>query len=120
MRYTYDNSDGNEENPHHPPVRVQLGPQSTDEMAELGLQVLPKSLADAARLVQSFVDRDALANVALGEMRVRERAQQRRIPGVPGRELVEVGRFADAIPHLEAAIRLDERPPARTTISARR
>src|SRR5262249_47290927 len=66
MRYTYDNSEQNHENPRHPPVRVQLGPQSTDEMAELGLQVLPKSLADAARLVQSFVDRDALANVALG------------------------------------------------------
>jgi tetratricopeptide (TPR) repeat protein len=109
MRYTYDNSEQNPENPHHPPVRVLLGPQSTDEMAELGLQVLPKSLADAARLVQSFVDRDALANVALGEMRVRDSPNNEEYREFLGGSLVEVGRFADAIPHLQAAIRLDEK-----------
>ena len=108
MRYTYDNSEQNPENPHHPPVRVLLGPQSTDEMAELGLQVLPKSLADAARLVQSFVDRDALANVALGEMRVRNAPNNAEYRAFLGASLVEVGRFADAIPPLQEAIRLDE------------
>jgi Flp pilus assembly protein TadD len=109
MRYTYDNSDQNQDNPHHPPVRVRLGPQSTDEMAELGLQVLPKSLADAASLVQSFVDRDALANVTLGETRVRDSPDNAEYRAFLGASLVEVGRFADAIPHLQAAIRLDEK-----------
>jgi Flp pilus assembly protein TadD/mono/diheme cytochrome c family protein len=41
MRYTYDNSSGNEHNPHHPPVRVKAGNRSEDEMAHLWLQVLP-------------------------------------------------------------------------------
>jgi len=109
MRYTYDNSAQNAENPHRPPVRVQLGPQSTDEMAELGLQVLPKSLADAATLVQSFVDRDALANVTLGEQRVRETPNNAEYRAFLGSSLIEVGRFAEAIPHLEAAIRLNDR-----------
>ena len=109
MQYTYDNSEQNRENPHHPPVRVQLGPQSTDEMAELGLQVLPKSLADAATLVQSFVDRDAAANVALGEARVRESPNNAESRALLGSSLIEVGRFADAIPHLQAAIRLNGR-----------
>jgi tetratricopeptide (TPR) repeat protein len=109
MRYTYDNSEANGENPHHPPVRVRLGPKSTDEMAELGLQVLPKSLADAARLVQSFVDRDALSNVALGEMRVRDAPNNAEYQVFLGASYVEIGRFADAVPHLEAALRLDER-----------
>ena len=72
MRYTYDNSEHNSENPRLPPVRVRLGPKSTDEMAELGLQVMPHSIADAATLVQSFVDRDARMNVAVAEARVRE------------------------------------------------
>ena len=112
MRYTYDNSEQNSENPHHPPVRVQLGPQSTDEMAELGLQVLPKSLADAAHLVQSFVDRDALANITLGEMRVRDAPNNAEYRAFLGASLVEVGRFDEALPHLEAAIRLDERSAA--------
>lgn len=111
LRYTYDNSDDNEHNPRHPPVRVKVGPRSTDEMAELGLQVLPQSLADAATLVQSFVDRDALANVALGEMRVRDAPESAEYRAFLGGSYVEVGRFADAIPHLEAAIRLDPASP---------
>jgi Flp pilus assembly protein TadD len=111
MRYTYDNSEANEDNPRHPPVRVRLGPRSTDEMAELGLQMLTQSTADAARIVQSFDDRDSLANVALGEMRVRESPTVAEYQAFLGGAYVEVGRFADAVPHLEAALRLDERSP---------
>ena len=43
MRYTYDNSEDNSANPNHPPARVQGGNRSTDEMAHLWLQVLPKN-----------------------------------------------------------------------------
>jgi tetratricopeptide (TPR) repeat protein/mono/diheme cytochrome c family protein len=109
MRYTYDNSETNEENPRHPPVRVRLGPKSTDEMADLGLQVMPASTADAARLVQEFDARDSRANVALGEMRVREAPNVAGNQAFLGGAYVEVGRFADAIPHLEEALRLDDR-----------
>ena len=41
MRYTYDNSTGNLRNPASPPVRVQAGNRSRDEMGHLWLQVLP-------------------------------------------------------------------------------
>ncbi len=43
MRYVYDNSEDNSANPNHPPERVQGGNRSTDEMAHLWLQVLPKN-----------------------------------------------------------------------------
>lgn len=43
MRYVYDNSEGNTANPNHPAARVQGGNRSTDEMAHLWLQVLPKN-----------------------------------------------------------------------------
>lgn len=109
MRYTYDNSDENLENPHHPPVRVVIGPKSTDEMAELGLQLLPKSRADAAQLVDSFAARDNLANVAMGELRVRQAPANAEYQAFLGASYVEVGRFADAIAPLEAALRLDDR-----------
>jgi Tfp pilus assembly protein PilF/mono/diheme cytochrome c family protein len=115
MRYSYDNSENNHHNPRHPPVRVKLGPKSTDEMAELGLQVLPQSLADAATLVQSFVDRDALANVALAEMRVRENPDVAEYRAFLGGSYLEVGRVAEAIPHLDAAVRLN---PASATAHA--
>lgn len=107
MRYTYDNSDNNEDNPHHPPVRVRFGGKSTDEMAELGLQVLPKSLSDAARLVQSLVDHDAAANVTLAQAQVKESPNNAAYQAYLGASYVEVGRFADAVTPLEAAIRLD-------------
>ena len=49
MRYTYDNSDGNYANPSHPPVRVKGGNRSSDEMAHLWLQVLPRTDDGAPR-----------------------------------------------------------------------
>jgi Flp pilus assembly protein TadD len=41
MHYLYDNSAENLHNPHSPPVRVEAGNRSEDEMAHLWLQVLP-------------------------------------------------------------------------------
>ena len=43
MRYVYDNSEDNTANPNHPPARVVGGNLSTDEMAHLWLQVVPKN-----------------------------------------------------------------------------
>ena len=42
MQYTYDNSVDNVRNPNQPPRRVVFGPESSDEMGDLWLQVLPK------------------------------------------------------------------------------
>jgi Flp pilus assembly protein TadD/mono/diheme cytochrome c family protein len=67
MRYVYDNSEQNVANPNHPPKRVKGGNRSSDEMAHLWLQVLPKSLPDSNRdprmvlqeaLARHHVDRD--------------------------------------------------------------
>jgi tetratricopeptide (TPR) repeat protein len=46
MRYHYDNSAANPRNPHQPPQRVRDGNQTTDEMAHLSLQVLPRGSED--------------------------------------------------------------------------
>ncbi len=50
MRITYDNSAANPRNPNSPPRRVVYGSNSTDEMADLVVQVLPKDPADLAYL----------------------------------------------------------------------
>jgi len=112
MSYTFDNSDDNEENPHHPPVRVRAGPRSTDEMAELGLQLLPGAPEDAARLAQDFDERDKRANIAMAEQRARESPSDAEARALLGGVYVEAERFADAIPHLKAALRLGDRSPA--------
>src|SRR5688572_7672956 len=109
MRYTFDNSAGNPHNPNKPTVKVQGGPRAVDEMAEFSLQLLTESANDALRLLQDFDRKDKLANVALGEIHTRDKPDNAEARGLLGGAYVEVGRFADAIPHLEAALRLGDK-----------
>jgi Tfp pilus assembly protein PilF len=50
MEYIYDNSAGNPFNPSVPPRRVRYGQRTTDEMAELWLQVVTSTARDRATL----------------------------------------------------------------------
>lgn len=54
MEWTYDNSVENVRNPHHPPRRVTYGQQTSNEMSELWLQVVPRSSADRAVLARGI------------------------------------------------------------------
>ena len=47
MRFHYDNSSAAPRNPNSPPKRVRGGNQSTDEMAHLWLQVLPRAAGES-------------------------------------------------------------------------
>ena len=106
MRFVFDNSAHNPHYPSRPPRRVRFGPRSTDEMAELMLQVLPVDAADrpalvrdAARHVAQVVlagSRQALA-AAPGSAALQERV---------GNDLFAVGRVDEAIRHLVAAVRI--------------
>lgn len=109
MRFTYDNSDGNAENPHHPPVRVMVGQRSTDEMGNLLLQMVPRSTADRAVLVSSFARHEALANVAGAELLVRDEPDDAHNQRLLGSSYADVGRNKEAIERLESALRLNPR-----------
>ena len=50
MEYVFDNSDANPRNPEHPPRRVPWGWRSSDEMADVWIQVMTRSDADRNRL----------------------------------------------------------------------
>ena len=54
MEFTYDNSADNPRNRSHPPRRVQWGPDSSDEMAGLHVQVLAARESDFAELSQAL------------------------------------------------------------------
>jgi hypothetical protein len=54
MEWIYDNTAANPRNPNQPPKRVRWGPDSTDEMAGLHVQVIPVRPEDAAELAQSL------------------------------------------------------------------
>jgi Flp pilus assembly protein TadD len=57
FEFTYDNSAANPHNPHRPPRRVTYGQHTTDEMAELWLQVVTRNPADRARLARAARER---------------------------------------------------------------
>lgn len=98
MRITYDNSANNPRNPSHPPRRVQGGNRSIDEMGHVWLQVLPKaSSGDDPRLI------------------LQQAVMQRRIEKYPadfvahfnlGAVLQTMGKFDEAIPYLNQALRI--------------
>jgi tetratricopeptide (TPR) repeat protein len=69
MRFTYDNSAGNVRNPHQPPQRVVWGQNSTDEMGDLWMQVIPVRSSDLAALSDD-VERKKLADDLAGYTKV--------------------------------------------------
>jgi Flp pilus assembly protein TadD len=74
MEYTYDNSAANPHNPHSPPQRVTFGPNSSDEMGDFVMQVLPRDPAQLARLVRDAEAKFRLASIAGVEAMLRRNA----------------------------------------------
>jgi Flp pilus assembly protein TadD len=109
MRYSYDNSSGNPKNPHQPPRRVTWGPQSHDEMGNLGIQVVTRLPEDAARLKASFAQHVTRIDVAGAEALTRIDPANPSHAAFLGSSYVRAGRLREAIPALERAIALDPR-----------
>ena len=112
MRYIYDNSEENAANPSRPPRPVRWGPQSSDEMGNLGLQLLAAP-GDRPLLARAFAEREVQDNVRGAEIRVRHAPDDPAERTWLGSSYLEVGRIADAIAQLEIAVR--QRPDAPQT-----
>jgi cytochrome c-type biogenesis protein CcmH/NrfG/mono/diheme cytochrome c family protein len=133
MRYSYDNSDENVLNPNDPPKRVVGGNRSSDEMAHLWLQVLPRASAaernDPRRVLQEAlarhnveknpVDFEALYNLAAMlqargelddalkhyELALRIRPDDATVNNALAGAKIAAGQSEAAIPYLAAALR---------------
>ena len=92
--FSYDNSAMNPDNPFSPPQRVVFGSNSTDEMGDLVLQVLPESEGDRAALLAAQAwqhDAEDMGYMAIRAVRAGEAA------------LAE-GRAGEAVPHFQEAL----------------
>ena len=107
MQFTYDNSAENEQNPRHPPVHVTYGGNSSDEMGNLALQLLPRVPSDGAIVVRDFARKEALANVEGDEVLAKYDPNNAYRQMSLGRSYLNVGRVDDAIARLELSLRLD-------------
>jgi Flp pilus assembly protein TadD len=107
MRFIYDNSDANPANPHHPPKHVTYGAQSSDEMGNLGLQLLPHVESERAIVVRDFARKEAQQNVEGDEVLAKYDPNDAYRQMSLGRSYLNVARFDDAIERLELSLRLN-------------
>jgi Flp pilus assembly protein TadD len=107
MRFSYDNSADNVRNPSQPPKRVRYGLETTDEMAELWLQVLPRNAADRAKLEEDFyyylVRHTMDFDQYLVEQNPNDAAAQVRV----GTAQLHLGQAQEAFKHFQLALRAD-------------
>jgi tetratricopeptide (TPR) repeat protein len=106
LRYAYDNSTHNPRNPHNPPQRVRYGPNSTDEMAEFWLQLLPHNSADHGVLAETYNRTNFHRITAYNEQIVQERPTDFPARLKLGQSRLAQRRFEEARSHFEAAARL--------------
>jgi Flp pilus assembly protein TadD len=106
MRYTYDNSEENPRNPHRPPTRVVYGGQSSDEMANLWMQVVPTNSSDLALLKEDYA-RKAASRYITGYLAMLAASPENPAlhRGV-GFAYLRAGKIDEAIRHLGDALRL--------------
>jgi len=107
MRYGYDNSTNNPVNPNDPPQPVGYGLQSSDEMAELWLQVLPLD-EEGREAIRSDYERRGLQDaVAFNSFLLRADPEDPLAHANLGKAMIYQGRFVEAGSALRQAIRLD-------------
>lgn len=127
MRFTYDNSSDNARNPNNPPKRVRTGNQSTDEMGNLGVLVIPHD-KDELEVLQEAIYRQNLAKapydsrpyirlasllhrqsrykeaIELYQANLAIRGDRPKVHYNLALALMEIGRGIEAIPHFAKAV----------------
>jgi tetratricopeptide (TPR) repeat protein len=134
MRYVYDNSAGNAHNPNRPPRRVTYGPNSTDEMGDLIIQVVARTLRDRRTLERTlawkyqsqdevwYADRELAAGSLMALRGQYDSAlahfgtalnnrSDARVHAALASALAATGDFAQALAHARIALQLEPHEP---------
>jgi tetratricopeptide (TPR) repeat protein len=109
VRFTFDNSAENPRNPSRPPRRVRYGGRSTDEMANVWMQVVPVRPEDLTALRADY-QRAAAAREAAGlEALLRDEPGNGPARRALGDAYLRLGRVDQAAAMLAEAVRLAPR-----------
>lgn len=107
MRYTYDNSAANPRNPHRPPSRVVWGQNTTDEMGDLWIQVIPRAAADEAILTADFRRKAHADDLAAYTKLLRADPDNPLRHDAVATLYLDAGQLDEAIAELQASLRLN-------------
>jgi Flp pilus assembly protein TadD len=112
MQYTYDNSADNPRNPHHPPERVVWGQNTSDEMGDLWVQLVPVNKADQAVLTRALKRKasseDLAAYTKLMESDPENPLRHDAVAGL----LFDAGRLDEAIEQYRRSLALNPSSPS--------
>ena len=111
MEYEFDNSAANPRNPKHPPGRVGWGWRSSDEMADVWIQVMTRSDADRARLVADVRRKMAAEEVVGYETLLAREPDYIDLRNDTARLYLELGQAQKALTHFAAVRRLKPQSP---------
>jgi len=106
MRYTYDNSADNPRNTRRPPVRVQWGQRSSDEMGDLWVQVQPRDDRDLAALNRAFGDKMTAEDIVGTEARLRRDPNDAALHDDAAMLYLQSGHANQAVAHFRASLAL--------------
>ncbi|HEV8604640.1 MAG TPA: hypothetical protein VGQ99_04700, partial [Tepidisphaeraceae bacterium] len=108
MRYSYDNSSDNIRNPTHPPKQVRYGLESTDEMGELWLQLVPKNREQFTQLAQHYMKNYGIPDsIARCQNLLKHSPNDSSLHTELAAALVKSGRTDEANMELRRALELD-------------
>jgi len=104
MRFTYDNSTNNVRNPFNPPRRVKYGLQSTDEMAEVYLQLLVRNTNDLSALADDYSQRVFRDSIAYNKFLLSSNPDDAKAHNELGKALMALGKSAEALQHFRKSV----------------
>ncbi len=107
MEYVYDNSAANPFNPHDPPQRIFYGLQSSDEMADLTIQVVPKKPSDLKTLQQHYARKWIAQEIAGYETMLKVDPNNAENHHTLAMCYLRTGRGREALQHFEECLRLE-------------
>ena len=105
MRFVYDNSAANPENPGNPPVRVTYGWTTSGEMGDLWLQVLPSKAGELAFLRADFAEKEQHAQIEGLELQLEVEPGDYAKRNMAGIFYLEDGQYERARAHFERVAR---------------
>ena len=107
MEFSYDNSTNNIRNPHYPPREVTYGPQTTDEMAELWSQLLPRGPAGLELLSRDYQGHNLRVFLPHENMRLRRNPNDPEVHDQLGQLMLYSGDAQKAFAEFDAAVKLN-------------
>jgi tetratricopeptide (TPR) repeat protein len=107
MRFTYDNSAANPRNPFQPPRRIVWGQNTTDEMGDLWVQLVPVRNEDAAILSADIAKKTRADDIAAYTRVLESDPRNPLRHDAVAMLLLQDGRPQEALPHFRESLRLN-------------